>query len=90
MDKDNMNNNEFYALYLKDKNGGSYLESLTDDVLKVNKIPEKAKRFKTPFDAKLFFFNNFKYIQNKFFDECPLKDVVIAKITVKYNVSFCF
>ena len=30
----NMNNNEFYALYLKTKNDGNYLESLTPTVLK--------------------------------------------------------
>lgn len=84
-----MNNNEFYVLYLKNKNDGSYLENLTPNVLQQTQIPEKAKRFKTPFEAKLFFFNNFKHIQNKFFDNLLLTDVSVAKITVKYNVSFC-
>lgn len=84
-----MNNNEFYVLYLKNKNDGSYFENLTPNVLQQTQIPEKAKRFKTPFEAKLFFFNNFKHIQNKFFDNLLLTDVSVAKITVKYNVSFC-
>lgn len=85
----NMDNNEFYALYLKNGGDGSYLESLSTYVLNQTKLPEKAKRFKTPFDAKLFFFNNFKHIQDKFFAEIPLNDVSVAKITVQYKVSFC-
>lgn len=85
----NMNNNEFYALYLKTKNDGNYLESLTPNVLGQTQRPEKAKRFKTIFDAKIFFFDNFKHIQNKFFNTMEFKDVVVVKITVKYNVSFC-
>lgn len=83
----NMNNNEFYALYLKTKNNGNYLESLTPTVLK--QTPEEAKRFKTIFDVKNFFFDNFKHIQNKFFSGMELKDVAVVKVTVKYNVSFC-
>ncbi len=85
----NMNNNEFYVLYLKNKNDGSYLVNLTPNVLQQTHVPEKAKRFRTLFDAKLFFFNNFKHIQNKFFDNFPLTDVTVAKVIVKYNVSFC-
>lgn len=85
----NMNNNEFYALYLKTKNDGNYLESLTPTVLKQTQSPEKAKRFKTVFDAKIFFFDNFKHIQNKFFSNMEFKDVAVVKVTVKYNVSFC-
>ena len=54
----NMNNNEFYALYLKTKNDGNYLESLTPAVLRQTQRPEEAKRFKTIFDAKNFFFDN--------------------------------
>lgn len=84
----NMNTNEFYVLYFKNKNDGNYLESLTPTVLKQTQLPEEAKRFKTPFEAKLFFFDNFKHIQNKFFSGMELKDVVVAKVTVKYNVSF--
>lgn len=89
MGKDNMNTNEFYVLYLKNSNDGSYLESLSPCVLQQTDLPEKAKRFKTPFDAKLFFFDNFKHIQDKFSANLPLKGVSVAKITVKYNVSFC-
>lgn len=85
----NMNNNEFYALYLKTKNNGNYLESLTPTVLKQTQSPEEAKRFKTIFDVKNFFFDNFKHIQNKFFSGMELKDVAVVKVTVKYNVSFC-
>lgn len=84
----NMNSNEFYVLYLKNSNDGNYLESLTPNVLKQTQLPEEAKRFKTPFEAKLFFFDNFKHIQNKFFANLCLKDVSVAKVTVKYNVSF--
>lgn len=89
MDENNVNTNEFYVLYLKNGDDGSYLESLSTYVLNQTKSPEKAKRFKTPFDAKLFFFDNFKHIQNKFFANLSLKDVSVAKVTVKYNVSFC-
>ena len=89
VDKDNMNINEFYVLYLKNNNDGSYLESLSPYVLQQTELPEKAKRFKTPFDAKLFFFDNFKHIQDKFSANLPLKYVSVAKVTVKYNVSFC-
>lgn len=89
MDENNVNTNEFYVLYLKNDDDGNYLESLSYSVLHQTELPEKAKRFKTPFDAKLFFFDNFKYIQNKFFANLPLKDVSVAKVTVKYNVSFC-
>lgn len=85
----NMNNKEFYALYLKTKNDGNYLESLTPDVLRQTQRPEEAKRFKTIFDAKNFFFDNFKHIQNKFFNCEEFKDVSVVKVTVKYNVSFC-
>ena len=85
----NMNSNEFYVLYFKNKNDCNYLESLTPTVLKQTQLPEEAKRFKTIFDAKIFFFDNFKHIQNKFFSGMELKDVVVAKIIVKYNVSFC-
>ena len=85
----NMNNNEFYALYLKTKNDGNYLESLTPGVLRQTQHPEEAKRFKTIFDVKNFFFDNFKHIQNKFFSGMELKDVAVVKVTVKYNVSFC-
>ena len=85
----NMDNNEFYALYLKNGDDGSYLESLSTYVLNQTKLPEKAKRFKTPFDAKIFFFDNFKHIQNKFFNCEEFKDVSVVKVTVKYNVSFC-
>ena len=85
----NMNNNEFYALYFKNKNDGNYLKSLTPDVLEETQLPEEAKRFKTLFDAKIFFFDNFKHIQNKFFGGMELKDVVVAKVIVKYNISFC-
>lgn len=84
----NMNSNEFYVLYLKNSNDGNYLESLTPNALKQTQLPEEAKRFKTPFEAKLFFFDNFKHIQNKFFANLCLKDVSVAKVTVKYNVSF--
>ena len=89
MDENNVNTNEFYVLYLKNGDDGSYLESLSTYVLNQTMSPEKAKRFKTPFDAKLFFFDNFKHIQNKFFNNMEFKDVAVAKVTVKYNVSFC-
>ena len=37
----NMNTNEFYTLYLKNKNDGNYLESLTPNVLRQTQRPEK-------------------------------------------------
>lgn len=86
---DSLKNTEYYVLILYYKNFYEYLSyaDVNNNIIITTLNFEKAIRFDSEADAKIFFFNKFGFFQRYY--GTTLIEVAVGKMTVKYELEIC-
>jgi len=86
---DSLKNDEYYVLILYYKDFYEYLSyaDVNNDIIRTTRNSEKAIRFDSEADAKIFFFNKFGFFQRYY--GTTLIEVAVGKMAVKYELEIC-
>ncbi len=86
---DSLKFGEYYVLIFYRKDFYEYLSyvDIDNDIVRNTFKPERAIRFDSESDAKIFFFNKFGFFQRH--GGTTLIEVAVGKMAVKYELEIC-